>query len=331
MPTEFQDTLIALHDRYLALVPTTVQQAHHTREQLNHINALLVEQTLAPGASASAMPSETTKPFSFAVSQGIAPPAQPLAAQPAFPALTSAPALTATPTPPTPATKAQPKPAASQRKPKATPPPKPPTKPAEEQGKAQRDTVLSLLPSFAGLSKTEAVAKVMADHAGQPLSLDQIIEQLHGELDASALRQERKRMRTIMWRGVDSKRWARAKGKDSHYTLSGKGLPTSNGKTPTKSRSTATKTTMASKAVRGKGAIAKPAIAGSLMGAVGQVLQDNRGTPMRAEAIATAIYGKLSPARLAEVKKDIADRLAKGAKANRWQRVPEGLGVYVYR
>ncbi len=65
------------------------------------------------------------------------------------------------------------------------------------------------------------------------------------------------------------------------------------------------------------------------MGAVEQVLQENRGTPMRAEAIATAIYGELSPTRLAEVKKDIADRLAKGAKAKRWQRVPEQLGVYV--
>ncbi|MBW4553997.1 MAG: hypothetical protein KME35_23265 [Aphanocapsa sp. GSE-SYN-MK-11-07L] len=78
-----------------------------------------------------------------------------------------------------------------------------------------------------------------------------------------------------------------------------------------------------------KAATAKPAIAGSLMGSVEQVLRDNQGTPMRAEAIATAIYGNLAPANLAEVKKDVADRLAKGAKAKRWQRVPQQLGVYV--
>jgi hypothetical protein len=35
----------------------------------------------------------------------------------------------------------------------------------------------------------------------------------------------------------------------------------------------------------------------------------------------------MSPTRLAEIKKDIADRLAKGAKAKRWQRVPKQLGV----
>jgi hypothetical protein len=66
------------------------------------------------------------------------------------------------------------------------------------------------------------------------------------------------------------------------------------------------------------------------MGAVEQVLQDNRGTPMWAEEIATALFGELSPARRVEMKKDIADRLAKGTKANRWQRVPKQLGVYVY-
>jgi hypothetical protein len=81
------------------------------------------------------------------------------------------------------------------------------------------------------------------------------------------------------------------------------------------------------KVVKTKGAAAGTT---SLMGAVEKVLQDNRGTPRRAEAIATALYGELSPARLAEVKKDIANRLAKGAKAKRWQRVPQQLGLYVY-
>jgi hypothetical protein len=68
-------------------------------------------------------------------------------------------------------------------------------------------------------------------------------------------------------------------------------------------------------------------IVGSLMGSVERVLVADPGTPMRTEAIATALFGKLSPARLAEVKKDIADRIAKGAKAKRWQRVPKQLGV----
>jgi hypothetical protein len=72
-----------------------------------------------------------------------------------------------------------------------------------------------------------------------------------------------------------------------------------------------------------------PVISGSLMGAVEQVLAENRGTPMRAEAIADALYGNLSPARFLEERKQISDRLAKGVKTQRWQHVPKQVGVYV--
>jgi hypothetical protein len=323
MPTEsnatnFLNTLIALRDRYLVHATTSDQQASYAREQLNHINALLVDQMIAPESSAMA-----------------------IAPSPDFPVLLGASLPAVTPDKSIPAVKAQPKQpkptAASKRQIKAAPESKPSTTPAGKQETTQRDTVLPLLPPFAGLSKTQAVAKLMADQAGQVLSLDQIIEQLHGELDESALRQERKRMRTILWRGVDSKRWEKVKGKDSHYTLPTKLLPASHGKATGKPKSaaTTTKTARETKAATNtvktrKAATAKPAIAGSLMGSVEKVLQDNRGTPMRAEAIATALFGELSPARLAAVKKDVSDRLAKGAKAQRWQRVPKQLGVYVY-
>ncbi len=191
MPTDsnsnpFLDTLIALRDRYLALVPASDQQAHHAREQLHHINALLVDQAISAG----------------------------LAIAPTAPS----PALVNAASPPTPieenpapaAIQRQPKPAAATKtRAKAAPAPKLATQSASTGEQTQRETVLALLPAFAGLTKTEAVTQVMQDQAGQAISLDEIIEQLHGELDASALRQERKRMRTILWRGVESKRWAR--------------------------------------------------------------------------------------------------------------------------
>ncbi|MBW4549602.1 MAG: hypothetical protein KME35_00515 [Aphanocapsa sp. GSE-SYN-MK-11-07L] len=63
MPTEsnsnlFRDTLIALRDRYLTLAPTSAQETSHAREQLNHINALLVDQMIEPGTSAIAPPAQ---------------------------------------------------------------------------------------------------------------------------------------------------------------------------------------------------------------------------------------------------------------------------------
>jgi DNA-binding transcriptional regulator YdaS (Cro superfamily) len=211
-----------------------------------------------------------------------------------------------------------------------------PTLPSNQRTRL-RQTTLPLLPSYTGMTKAQAVTQVMEDHAGQAVSLDQIIELLHGELDINALKQERKRMRTIMWRGVDGKKWQRVKGKDSHYILPSKLLAASNGNSPSQTQATAKparrnsqsaaapKPARSSRAGKAKGVASST----SLMGSVEQVLRDNQGTPMRAEAIATALYGELTPARLKEVKTQIADRLAKGAKANRWQRIPKQLGVYV--
>jgi hypothetical protein len=331
MPTDsnsnpFLDTLIALRDRYLALVTTSALKASHAREQLNHINALLVDQAIS-------------------IDSAIASAAQlPLVPSP-LPALNSSPTADLSDQPAPPASMPTTPGNAQRRNPTKTAGAKAratvASKAASQNGKSQRETVLTLLPAFAGLSKTEAVAQVMTDRAGKAVSLDEIIELLHGKLDINALKQECKRMRTIMWRGVDSKRWQRVKGKDSHYTMPTKLLPAGTGKLTsetnslsstakpartTRTSAAAPKPAKTSKVSKAKGTAGTP----SLMGSVEKVLRDNQDTPMRAEAIATALFGKLSPVRLAEVKKDIADRLAKGAKGNRWQRVPQQLGVYGY-
>jgi hypothetical protein len=112
---------------------TTEQQAGHAREQLNHINALLVEQMIAPESS----------------TMTVAPTAELPSASPDLPALLSASLPVAIPDKSTPAAKAQPKQmVASKRQAKAAPELKPVITPAGEQGK------MLLLPSFAGLGQT---------------------------------------------------------------------------------------------------------------------------------------------------------------------------------
>jgi hypothetical protein len=306
----FTETLIALRDRYRSTLATTPQQANYAREQLNHINALLVDQ----GMSVEAEVLSPLVPL-LSARQDFSAKADPIEAAPSIKPRRTLPRKTVDKTP------AIAKPAKS-----ATP--------AQAQsGKAARETILALLPEFAGMSKTAAVAQVIADHSGHTLHLDDIIRLLHGTLDESALREERKRMRTILWQGVERQRWERVKGKDAHYTLSNKLLSSATpGKRKSPGKPAPAQSLPAAKKQTGKAAKSKPTpvISGSLMGAVEQVLADHRGIPMRAEAIAEVLYGKLSPARFLEVKKQISDRLAKGVKTQRWQRVPRQVWVYVY-
>jgi hypothetical protein len=301
--TPFVETLIALRDRYLSTLLSTPQQANYAREQLNHINALLIDQGVFPEALS---PRQDSLALADPIDEKPILSTQTLRTNPRkavdkTPAISSS-AKSATPT-------------------------------QDQPERSSRETILALLPEFTGMSKTAAVTQVITDHSGQILHLDDIIRLLHGDLDESALREERKRMRTILWQGVERQRWERVKGKDAHYTLSNKLLSAA---TPSKrkfpGKPAPAQSLPAQRKQTGKAKSEQIAvISGSLMGAVEQVLADNRGIPMRAEAIAEVLYGQLSPARFLEVKKQISDRLAKGVKTQRWQRVPKQVGVYVLR
>lgn len=388
------DGLAALRDRYISMLSDAEHQAEHAKVQLVHLNALLVDQMFSPGLAPANL---GTAEFQSAPSSAALPPAV-VADIPVF--IAPAPAVSAP---------------ASPRGKKAAAPKAPVTKgrkaPGQMSKSSTRDTVLPLLPPYGGLTKIQAVQRVMEEHSGQEIHLDEVIRILHGELDKITLRQERGRMRNLMWRGADRKLWDKIRGKDSYYTLKISLLPSSPATKATTGRGRgkakaaaepvaavtvapkaekATKTTTrvpkATKAVKPvkaakstrvtKAAAAKAAKAeaeaaalasakketpiriikakdtkptrgatkstaktttapsidagSSLMGSVEQVLRANKGKSMTAEEIATAIFGNLDRNMLTQVKKQISDRLAKGVKYKRWQRVPNKIGSYIY-
>jgi hypothetical protein len=386
------DGLAALRARYISMLSDAEHQAEHAKVQLVHLNALLVDQMFAPELAPANL---GTAEFQSASSSAALPPA--VADIPVF--IAPAPAVSA--------------PVASRGK-KAAAPKAPVTKgrkaPGQMSKSSTRETVLPLLPPYGGLTKIQAVQRVMEEHSGKEIHLDEVIRILHGDLDKITLRQERGRMRNLMWRGADRKLWDKIRGKDSYYTLKmsllssssaaktttgrgrGKGKaaaePVAAATAAPKAAKAAKTTTRAPKAPKAtkaakpvkaakptritKAAAAKAAKAeaaakatakketpiriikakdtkpargatkaaakaapsidagSSLMGSVEQVLRANKGKSMTAEEIATAIFGNLDRNMLTQVKKQISDRLAKGVKYKRWQRVPNKIGSYIY-
>jgi hypothetical protein len=369
------DVLAALRERYTAMLSEGEHQIHHAKEQLIHLNALLLDQMLPVGAVLEPLP----------VKAALAPASTP--AEEITVVESSGPA------------------AAPKRVSAAA-------KKAAKNGKQPflRETALPLLRPYVGLTKTDAVAKVMEDHTGQIIYLDDVIKILHGDLDPVTLRQERARMRNLMWRGADRGLWDKVKGQESAYTfksalltpdskvkgksgraarlkvapaplpVEAKPVTTKAAKAPKapkaapktaakaskavvakapkaapktaakaskavvakapKAAPKATTKAIATKAVPakakpgrpGKKAVAAPmaATGASLMGSVEKVLQANKGKPMTADEIATSLFGEMDRNKLAEVKKQISDRLAKGVKYKRWQRVANKIGVYMF-
>jgi hypothetical protein len=373
----FLDDLAFLRNRYVAMLEGAENQANHAKEQLVHLNALLIDQMLTPGLALADL---GTAEFS-------SPSLPPAAAEiPAF-----------TPTPLDLSSISRAPKATAKTKVKAPVVTKGRKAPGQMSKSSTRDTVLPLLAPYGGLTKIQAVTKVMEERVGQEVHLDDVILVLHGQLDKITLRQERGRMRNLMWRGADRKLWDKIKGKDSYYTLKtsllsaasksaakatstrgkAKAAPAAAAKAVKATKTTAkaakatttktiTKTKVAAKPAKAKAtkasakAAAAPARAAkketpvrgvikkagkgssksidvpsidtgsSLMGSVEQVLRKNKGKSMTAEEIATAIFGNLDRTMLTQVKKQISDRLAKGVKYKRWQRVPNKIGSYIY-
>jgi hypothetical protein len=213
--------------------------------------------------------------------------------------------------------------------------------------------ILALQPAFEGLSKIDAVAKVMQDRVGTVLKTDEIIYALYGELTEVELKAERIRMRDVLKRGVQGKRWAKLRDPDQSYTLAlGKGR-LSNPKKLLKSSSTAPQgavkrtETEKPKPKESSGSVLSTAaqskrdrrnqnsdfrpqyLSDSLIDLVENVLQAHRGQPMTTSTIAAVLFEETDSTLLVKIKKQLNGALFRGLKQKRWQRVRGQNGAYV--
>ena len=65
-----------------------------------------------------------------------------------------------------------------------------------------RESVLKMRDEFRGLSKIDAVQRVLADRAGQRVHLEDIITKLYGDLSRDELTAEKTRIGQVMTRGM---------------------------------------------------------------------------------------------------------------------------------
>ena len=84
-----------------------------------------------------------------------------------------------------------------------------------------REQVLSLPAEFDGLSKIDAVSKVLSEHPGTVVHIEDIIEQFYGQLSKEELKAEKDRMKDVMTRGVKRGLWSRAAGIPSSFVVKG--------------------------------------------------------------------------------------------------------------
>lgn len=96
--------------------------------------------------------------------------------------------------------------------------------PARTQSKRQyavgNRTPLPLLPAYEGMTKLEAIAKVLSEKPGRILHQNSIFQLLYGNLSPQTISAESRRMRASLFQGVQKGLWQRSLEYPSSYVIS---------------------------------------------------------------------------------------------------------------
>lgn len=175
------DSLIALKSQYEQRLSEVAVQTSHLREQLSHVNALLLAQLVPPQ-----VPPKSAEQ-GLALEEADAPVER----------LALAPSIREVPVRNT---------------------PKPPSTPRNTNTKAKSTgrTPRELLPQYQGLKRLEAIAQVLQANPEEAVTVDGIVEMLFGALDAEALKAERRKLRTLLYQGEKQGLWHKGDSPSSY-------------------------------------------------------------------------------------------------------------------
>jgi hypothetical protein len=240
MATTILDNLISLRQQYEAQLSDASTSAF-AREQLSHIYPLLVDQlqagsgkTSGRGRRAAAAVTEDTDEAPVVTRRGRGAAKTPKAPK--------APKVPRTPR----AAKAAPA-TNGRRGPK---PGRPSTRVAKPKGTVGSRIKLTMANEYQGLSKIDAVGKIMEENRNQIVHMNDIIEKMFGTLDDKEMKAEQMRMKDTLIRGVRRGLWQKAKGVPLSYFLGS--VPAGAVKAAAKSSTTAKSPVAVTKKAPGK-------------------------------------------------------------------------------
>ena len=298
------NNLITLKTQYEQALTEADTISAHYREQLSHVNALLLNQI---GSANGLAPFQTHIKSAEPILDAIAA----LQESTDINRLTLAPAKVVAEVNPT-----QPEVAPKAKKTKAQ------TSPVVG-GRTPRE----LLPVHQGLKRLDAIAKVFQDHQGQEVTIDTLTEQLFGNLSTEAHKAERLKLRTLLYQGEQRGLWTKGDAA-STYVIKTSGQTAAKTVAQPKAKAAGTsaqvKAPKAAPAATTKKRISLPLLPSfdgmTKLEAIASVLEKNRGEILHHDTIIQSLYGDLDLEELKAERVRIKTALLGGVKNEKWQK-----------
>jgi hypothetical protein len=202
----------------------------------------------------------------------------------------------------------------------------------------------TLLPAYQGMKRLEAIAKVLQTTPGQEVTIDSLSQALFGDLSESDRISERKRLYTLLYQGEKRGLWE--KGKSPYSYLIGKSK-VSESKASEDVQSTpqvsepkfkastakASSTTVPQQgpASSGQGSLSLlPVYEGmNKLEAIAQVLTEQSGHVLHQDTIFQLLYGEVSPEVLSKESKRMRASLFQGVTKGLWDKASTQPSSYI--
>ncbi len=186
-----------------------------------------------------------------------------------------------------------------------------------------------LLPAYQGLKRLEAIASVLQTDPGQEVTVDNLIPALFGNLSNPEHKAERLKLKTLLYQGEKLGRWQKGLAPSS-YRLStphpNKNLQSTTiaiVKSPTPSQSKAP-------AANANAITLLRAYAGmNKLEAIAQVLSEQSGHVLHQDTIFQLLYGEVSPEILSTESKRMRASLFQGVTKGLWEKATTQPSSYL--
>ncbi|MBD2504592.1 hypothetical protein [Anabaena azotica] len=180
---------------------------------------------------------------------------------------------------------------------------------------------------YKGLSRIEAVQKLLQKRPGSICHVDFVLRALYDELEPDVIKIVRGRVQSTLTQGKNSGLWFLVPGKPGYYTIDLESLK-SNQKSSSSQLENNRKPSPQSKA---NAAPMKEEFEGKfLIDALASLLQQNPGKVFNPTQVMEALYGQVEPEKYQEAKTSVMNELSRGHRTGRFSRVPGEKGVYTW-
>jgi hypothetical protein len=287
---EITNSLIALKSQYERALTEADGKVNHLRDQISHVNTLLLNQLLPTKA-----PIKSAAPVTLDEAG-----ADRLALAPA-------------------AAEAPPgKNANTRRKTKAVP---------ELASALGKRIPRPLQPAYEGLTRLEAIAHILRAKPGQEMTINALTEFMFGNLSTADRKTEVLKLRTLLYQGEKRGLWRKGTAPSSYVIPSSTGeakvstapvQPLS--KKQPKAKVSHPKPSSSQPRIS---LTVLPAFDGmTKLDAIATVLEQNLGEVLHQNTIIQKLYGDLSPEDLKKERVRMDTCLRNGVKSSRWQKAP---------